>query len=215
MVQCAAVTRPPKRQRPGPAAPPAPSHVVATDGVYASRMVDVGQKSITQRSAKARATVQFPAGILAHVMSHGGPKGPIVEVARLAGIQGAKRTAELIPLCHPLGLDHVDVILRESGPSELEITCTASCTGRTGVEMEALTGAAIAALTVIDMTKALDHGISIGAVELLEKSGGRSGTWTKSLGAVSRSDGDSRTGRSTQARSAKGSGRTSKPAKPE
>jgi cyclic pyranopterin phosphate synthase len=178
-------------------------------------MVDVGEKSITQRSATARAGVLFPAGVLARVMSHGGPKGPIVEVARLAGIQGAKRTAELIPLCHPLGLDHVDVTVRASGPDALEITCTASCTGRTGVEMEALTGAAVAALTVIDMTKALDHGISIGAIELLEKSGGRSGTWTKSAAAASGSDGASRPGRARKAGSARGSGRASKRARPE
>jgi cyclic pyranopterin phosphate synthase len=142
-------------------------------------MVDVGAKPVTQRSARARATVIFPAGVLARVLAHGGPKGPIVEVARLAGIQAAKRTGELIPLCHPLGLDHVEVVMRPRGARELEITCEAACTARTGVEMEALTGAAVAALTIIDMTKALDHGISIGSVELIEKRGGRSGTWTR------------------------------------
>jgi len=179
MVQCAAVRRPKKKPASAPRDPSPATHVVATDAGYESRMVDVGQKSVTARSAKARASVLFPAGVLARVLAHGGPKGPIVEVARIAGVQAAKRTAELIPLCHPLGLDHVDVMIRKSGSREIEIMCTAACTGRTGVEMEALTGAAIAALTIIDMTKALDHGISIGAIELLEKSGGRSGTWVR------------------------------------
>jgi cyclic pyranopterin phosphate synthase len=142
-------------------------------------MVDVGAKPVTARSATARALVRFPAGVLGAVLADGGPKGPILEVARTAGILAAKRTGELIPLCHPLALDVVEVRFREHTSRELEITCTAACTGRTGVEMEALTGAAVAALTIVDMTKALDHGISIGAVELLEKRGGRSGTWTR------------------------------------
>jgi len=174
MVQCAAVTRPPKRQRPGPAAPPAPSHVVATDGVYASRMVDVGQKSITQRSAKARATVQFPAGILAHVMSHGGPKGPIVEVARLAGIQGAKRTAELIPLCHPLPLSYVDVeVLVDPEAGAVSVRGEARTSAQTGVEMEALTACSVAALTVYDMVKGVERGVVVESLRLLEKTGGK------------------------------------------
>jgi cyclic pyranopterin phosphate synthase len=179
MVQCASVSGTTKRRASGPRDPSPATHVAATDAGYESRMVDVGRKDVTARSATARASVLFPAGVLARVLSHGGPKGPIVEVARIAGVQAAKRTGELIPLCHPLGLDHVEVAIRPRGARALEITCTAACTARTGVEMEALTGAAIAALTIIDMTKALDHGISIGAVELIEKRGGRSGTWTR------------------------------------
>jgi cyclic pyranopterin phosphate synthase len=156
-----------------------PTHVERTAYGPGSRMVDVGAKPVTARSATARAQVRFPKGILKAVLAEGGPKGPILEVARTAGVMAAKRTGELIPLCHPLALDVVEVRFEARGAGTLEITCTAACTGRTGVEMEALTGAAVAALTVVDMTKALDHGISIGAVELLEKRGGRSGTWTK------------------------------------
>lgn len=141
-------------------------------------MVDVSEKPSTQRRALARATVRFPAGILARVLARGGPKGPIEEVARVAGILAAKRTGELIPMCHPLGLDHVEIHFEGAG-ERLEIRCRAACHGRTGVEMEALTGAAIAALTVIDMTKALDPSISIESIELLEKSGGSSGAWRR------------------------------------
>ena len=106
------------------------------------------------------------------------------EVARVAGILAAKRTGELIPMCHPLGLDHVEIQFEGAG-ERLEIRCRAACHGRTGVEMEALTGAAIAALTVIDMTKALDPSISIECIELLEKSGGSSGTWRRGASSPS------------------------------
>lgn len=142
-----------------------------------SRMVDVGAKAATARSALARARMRFPAGCLGRVLAGDGPKGPIEEVARAAGLLAAKRTAELIPMCHPLGLDHAEVTFERVAEDVLEIRCRASCTGRTGVEMEALTGASVAALTVYDMTKALGHGIRIEALELLEKRGGRSGTW--------------------------------------
>ncbi len=144
---------------------------------YESRMVDVGQKPVTERSAWARARVRFPAGLLASVLAGRGPKGPIEEVARVAGILAAKRTGELIPMCHPLALDAVDVTFHEEEADVLEVRCRTSCRGRTGVEMEAMVGAATAALTVYDMTKGLDKGIRIEDVELLEKSGGRSGTW--------------------------------------
>jgi cyclic pyranopterin phosphate synthase len=140
-------------------------------------MVDVGKKPLRARSALARARVRFPAGLLERVLGGGGPKGPIEEVARCAGLLAAKRTAEIIPMCHPLGLDLVEVHFEPAGQDLLEIRCRASCRGRTGVEMEALTGAAVAALTVYDMTKGLDHGIRIEALELLEKRGGRSGLW--------------------------------------
>jgi len=140
-------------------------------------MVDVGAKPETDRSALARALVRFPPGLLGTLLADGGPKGPISEVARTAGILAAKRTADLIPMCHPLGLDAVDVELRQTGEDVLEIRCRAACRGRTGIEMEALTGAAVAALTVYDMTKAVARGTRIEALELLEKRGGRSGVW--------------------------------------
>ncbi len=140
-------------------------------------MVDVSEKPATRRSALARALVEFPAGVLQRLREGTGPKGPVEEMARAAGVLAAKRTGELVPLCHPLGLDHVEVTFHPRGVDALEIRCSARCTGKTGVEMEALVGASIAALTVYDMAKGLDKGIRIGVVELLEKSGGKSGTW--------------------------------------
>jgi len=121
--------------------------------------------------------VRFPGDLCALVWSGRGPKGPIEEVARCAGLLAAKRTAELVPLCHPLSLDHLEIEIRPCAVDQLEILCRASTVAKTGVEMEALTGAAVAALTVYDMTKALDKGIRIEAVELVEKTGGKSGTW--------------------------------------
>lgn len=134
-------------------------------------------KPSSVRTALARAQVVFPGDILEGVLKAGGPKGPIEEVARTAGVLAAKRTSDLIPLCHPLGLDQVDVTFAVPRGGVLEVRCSARCEGRTGVEMEALTGAAIAALTVYDMTKALDKGIRIERLELLEKTGGKSGDW--------------------------------------
>lgn len=142
-------------------------------------MVDVGDKAVTRRSALARARVVFPRGVLARVLKHGGPKGPVVEVARVAGILAAKRTAEWIPMCHPLPLDEVAIEVRPRGASALEIECRATCSGKTGVEMEALVGASACALVVYDMTKALSHEIAIERVELVEKSGGKSGPWKR------------------------------------
>jgi cyclic pyranopterin phosphate synthase len=111
------------------------------------------------------------------VLEGAGPKGPIEEVARVAGILAAKRTADLIPMCHPLGLDVVEVAFEREGDDVLEVRCEARCSGATGVEMEAMCGAAVAALTVYDMTKAISKGIRIERVELLEKDGGKSGPW--------------------------------------
>jgi cyclic pyranopterin phosphate synthase len=155
------------------------SHVERGPAGRRSRMVDVGAKTPEARMALARARVRFPAGLLSDLLERGGPKGPIEEVARTAGILAAKRTAELIPLCHPLGLDQVDVTFEALEPDLLEVRCTARCTARTGVEMEALTGAAVAALTIYDMTKALSKAIAIERLELLEKSGGKSGAWRR------------------------------------
>ncbi|MGH2418326.1 MAG: bifunctional molybdenum cofactor biosynthesis protein MoaC/MoaB [Candidatus Limnocylindria bacterium] len=152
-----------------------PSHLDA-DG--APRMVDVGSKPVTARRAVAGAIVRMRPEVLASLLDAGGPKGDALVTARLAGIGGAKRTAELIPLCHPLPLDRVDVELtpdREIGT--IAIRAEARATARTGVEMEALTAASVAALTLYDMAKALQRDIVIERVELLEKSGGSSGDY--------------------------------------
>jgi cyclic pyranopterin phosphate synthase len=154
------------------------SHVEGEPHARRARMVDVGKKDPERRSALARAVVRFPGALRDVAWSGGGPKGPIEEVARCAGLLAAKRTAELIPMCHPLALEHVEVLFEPRGDDALEIICRARTTGKTGVEMEALTGAAVAALTVYDMTKALDKGIRIESIELVEKSGGKSGGWT-------------------------------------
>ena len=140
-------------------------------------MVDVGQKPVTTREAVAEARVRFPPDVYAELRAAGftGRKGSLTETARLAGVMAAKRTSELIPLCHPLALNYVDVaILPEDDAHGLHLTCTARCTGKTGVEMEALTGATVAALTVYDMAKALSHDIEVQQVRLVHKRGGKS-----------------------------------------
>jgi len=139
-------------------------------------MVDVSDKQPTQRTATASAFVELSAAVLAALPAN--PKGNPLEVARFAGIQAAKRTADLIPMCHPLALTHVDV-QAEIGADGVRITATVATTGPTGVEMEALTAASIAALTVYDMTKALDKGIVIRAIQLESKSGGKSGKFKR------------------------------------
>ena len=150
------------------------------DDAGAARMVDVADKPVTDRRAVARAVVRMSPETAATVAAGDAPKGDVLGTARIAGIQAAKRTGELIPLCHPLGLDHVDVdgaIDAEAGT--VTLTATARVSARTGVEMEAMTAAAVAALTVYDMVKGLDRSVAIEQVVLLEKSGGRSGTWTR------------------------------------
>ncbi len=159
---------------------PALSHL-APDG-KSSRMVDVGGKPETRRRALAAARIRFPTGVLGPILAGGGPKGPIQEVARVAGILAAKRTGELIPMCHPLGLDHVEVVFEALGEDLLGVRAEASCTGRTGVEMEALTACSVAALTVYDMTKAVAKGIVIEDLALLEKDGGKGGPWRREPG---------------------------------
>ncbi|TGD81852.1 cyclic pyranopterin monophosphate synthase MoaC [Hymenobacter wooponensis] len=138
-------------------------------------MVDVGAKVPTRRVARARSRVILGAEIVALVREGDLPtrKGPVFQTAILAGIMGAKRTSELIPLCHPLGLDDCQVRIDLDGPDAVVIECTATVTGKTGVEMEALTGASIAALTIYDMCKALSHNIVIQETRLLEKTGGK------------------------------------------
>jgi cyclic pyranopterin monophosphate synthase len=143
-------------------------------------MVDVGSKPITARRATARSTVRMRPDVLRTLVQSGGPKGDAFLVARLAGIAAAKRTAELIPLCHPIPLDSVDVELSADPDAGLvTIEAEARATARTGVEMEALTAASVAALTLYDMAKSLQRDIVIERVELLAKEGGRSGAWSK------------------------------------
>ncbi|MEA2324387.1 MAG: cyclic pyranopterin monophosphate synthase [Solirubrobacteraceae bacterium] len=145
-----------------------------------ARMVDVGDKPTTARRAVARAEVRMTPATAAKVVAGDAPKGDVLGTARLAGVMAAKRTGELIPLCHPLALDQVDVEAEVDAAAGLvTLTATARVTARTGVEMEAMTAAAVAALTVYDMVKALEKGVEIASVVLLEKSGGRSGEWRR------------------------------------
>ena len=150
------------------------------DAQGAARMVDVGGKEITKRRAVARGSVRMAAATLAKIEASTIAKGDVLATARLAGIMAAKRTSELIPLCHPLPVTSVSVDLApDREASTLDIAATVSCTGRTGVEMEALTAVSVAALTVYDMCKAIDRGMAIGDIRLEEKSGGRSGDWSR------------------------------------
>ncbi|MDX2181627.1 MAG: cyclic pyranopterin monophosphate synthase MoaC [Bryobacteraceae bacterium] len=141
-----------------------------------ARMVDVSDKSATKRTARAHAFVRLSAEVLAALPAN--PKGDPLEVARVAGIMAAKRTSDLIPMCHPLPLSHVSVEFATTAEG-ITISTQATTMGPTGVEMEALTAAAVAALTIYDMTKALDKSISIERVYLLEKTGGKSGDYRR------------------------------------
>jgi cyclic pyranopterin phosphate synthase len=145
----------------------------------ASRMVDVGAKPETHRVAKASAQVRMQPSTLALIRDKGVAKGDVREVARLAGIMAAKKTAELIPLCHPLPLTSVDVSFAFDGDCVLRVEATARVFGRTGVEMEALTAVSVAALTVYDMCKAADRSMTVERVRLEEKSGGKSGDFRR------------------------------------
>ena len=141
-----------------------------------ARMVDVSEKPITERSATASASVFMQVETLQLILSGGVKKGDVLQVARLAGIMAAKRTSDLIPLCHPLGLDAVEVDLAcDQERSAIEISATCRLKARTGVEMEALTAASVAALTVYDMCKAVDRGMYITDLRLTHKAGGKSG----------------------------------------
>ena len=146
-----------------------------------ARMVDVTAKSVTQRSATAHAFVKMTPRVLGAVRKLENPKGDPLEVARIAGISAAKRTSEWIPLCHPLPLTHIDVHLRLC-KNGVEIRTEVSAAAQTGVEMEALVGAAAAALTVYDMCKALDKGMEITDIYLVEKTGGKSGDFRRDQG---------------------------------
>jgi cyclic pyranopterin monophosphate synthase len=145
-----------------------------------ARMVDVGAKDETERVARAEALVVMAPGTLRLIVDRAVPKGDVLATARLAGIMAAKRTHELIPLCHQLNLTavHVDISADEQLPG-LRVVTEARLRGRTGVEMEALVAASVASLTIYDMCKAVDRGMEVRAVRLLEKSGGRSGHWLR------------------------------------
>jgi cyclic pyranopterin phosphate synthase len=150
----------------------------------AARMVDVGAKDATARRAVARGTVRMSPQTAAAVAAGNAPKGDVLGVARVAGIMAAKRTGDLIPLCHPLSLDHVDVDgVVDAAAGTVTLTATASTTGRTGVEMEAMTAISVAALTVYDMVKGLDKGVAIQEIVLLAKDGGKSGSWRRDADA--------------------------------
>ena len=141
-----------------------------------AHMVNVGEKPVTDRVAVACGEIQMAAATLDRIREGGFGKGDVLGIARLAGIMGAKQTASLIPLCHPLGLDHVavDLEMDESLPG-VRITATCRVTGRTGIEMEAMTAVSVAALTIYDMCKAVDRGMQIGSIRLTHKSGGKAG----------------------------------------
>ncbi len=157
-----------------------PDRLTHLDEHGAARMVDVGAKAVTARRAVARGIVRMGPQTAAAVAAGDAPKGDVLGVARIAGILAAKRTGELIPLCHPLALDHVDIEgVVDAGAGTVTLTATASTSGRTGVEMEAMTAVSVAALTVYDMVKGLDKGVAIQEIVLLAKDGGASGSWRR------------------------------------
>jgi cyclic pyranopterin monophosphate synthase len=156
------------------------SELTHLDSAGNARMVDIGEKPSTERRAVARAIVRVSPETAQAVLAGDAPKGDVLGVARIAGIQAAKRTSELIPLCHPLALSFVgvDASVNESG-GRITLLAEARTTGPTGVEMEALTAASVAALTIYDMVKGIERGAEITEIVLVEKSGGRSGEWRR------------------------------------
>lgn len=145
-----------------------------------ARMVDVGDKEITQRVAIAVGTVRMERATLSLIESGNSKKGDVLAAARIAGIQAAKKCSDLIPLCHPLALNSVEVHFdADADAGEISITSTCKVSGKTGVEMEALTAVSVAALTIYDMLKAVDRAMEITDIHLMEKSGGKSGDWTR------------------------------------
>ena len=151
-------------------------HLTHLDDQGNAKMVDVGDKDVTSREAVARGHISIQPETLRLIKEGGMKKGDVLTIAQLAGIMGAKKTSELIPLCHPLPLDRVDVDLElDEKEGRINITAAAKTTARTGVEMEALTAVSVAALTLYDMCKSVDRGMRIEAVRLVKKSGGRSG----------------------------------------
>lgn len=146
-----------------------------------AHMVDVGDKAVTKRTAVAEGLVAMPAELVERFFSGDLPKGDAAALVRVAGIMGAKKTADLVPLCHPIVIDSVEVALEPAGHG-VAITATVSCTGQTGVEMEAMTAVSAAALTIYDMVKGVERGVTIESVRLLVKEGGRTGIWERPEG---------------------------------
>lgn len=145
-----------------------------------AHMVDIGMKKVTKRAAVASGTITMQPGTVKLITSGGHKKGDVLGIARIAAIMASKKTSELIPLCHPLALSHVDVEFDvDQQQSQIDCTVTAETTGQTGVEMEALTAVQVGLLTIYDMCKAVDRGMQIQAVRLLKKTGGKSGAWTR------------------------------------
>lgn len=158
--------------------PSHPNELTHVDETGRARMVDVGDKPATERRAVASGRLSMAPATLRAVLDGDLPKGNVVEVARVAGIQAAKRTAELVPLCHPLPLTHVDVDVEPDGDG-LRVRACVATHAPTGVEMEALTAVSVALLTLYDMCKAMQRDMTLGAIRLEEKSGGRSGDWRR------------------------------------
>jgi cyclic pyranopterin phosphate synthase len=158
-----------------------PRELTHLDATGAARMVDVGDKQVTHRVAKAAAFVEMRPETLEMIVTGAAPKGDVLATARIAGIMAAKRTSELIPMCHPLAITHAAVELEadRGDRTGVAITATVEVDGKTGVEMEALTAATVAALTVYDMCKAVDRGMTVSDIALLRKEGGKSGVWTR------------------------------------
>jgi cyclic pyranopterin phosphate synthase len=162
-----------------PANPPADPSLTHFDAAGRAHMVDVGDKAVTRRVAVASGRITLLPATFELVRSGGAKKGDVLGIARIAAIQGAKRTSDLIPLCHPIALTRVAVDLAlDEVASAVVCTATVECEGRTGVEMEALTAVQVGLLTVYDMVKAVDRGMVISDVRLLEKHGGKSGSWS-------------------------------------
>lgn len=161
------------------------SELTHFDAQGASRMVDVSSKEVSGRLARASGLVHMRASTLTLILNRGMAKGDVLEVARVAGIMAAKRVGDLIPLCHPLSLDALEISLAPSDDETLRIEATAKIHGRTGVEIEALTAVSIAALTVYDMCKSVDRGMVIDRIRLEEKSGGRSGHYRREADSAS------------------------------
>lgn len=146
----------------------------------AVHMVDVGDKSITHRIAIAAGSIRMETTTLALIRDGGHKKGDVLGIARTAGIMGAKKTSELVPLCHPISLTHINIDLNiDEDNASVHCECRAETDGKTGVEMEALTAVQVTLLTIYDMCKAVDRGMVISDIQLLEKSGGKSGTWVR------------------------------------
>ncbi len=150
------------------------------DAAGQAHMVDVGDKSETRRVARAEGTIRMMAETYAMILGGNAKKGDVLGIARIAAIQGSKRTSDLIPLCHPIPLTKVSVEFDTETKDEIHCLVTAETVGRTGVEMEALTAVSVALLTIYDMCKAVDRGMQIVNIRLLEKAGGKSGHWTAS-----------------------------------